>query len=91
MVMGMQVRKGAKVSWTYVYGDTIVGVVVGFGGANKTTPLVMASGEFVRDWMHAGNAFELYEEVGGVAISLPVEDRVYWYVNEDHLKVLGYE
>lgn len=89
--MGMEVRKGAKVSWTYVYGDTIVGIVVGFGGAYKTAPLVMALGEFVRDWMHDGNAFKVYDAVGGVEISLPVEDRVYWYVNEDQLKVLGYE
>lgn len=91
MGMEMEVRKGAKVSWAYVYGDNIIGVVVGFGGVDKTTPLVMASGEFVRDWMHAGNAFEVYEAVGGVEISLPVEDKVYWYVNERNLKVLGYE
>ena len=32
MGMGMEVRKGAKVSYEGVCGETIVGVVAGFGG-----------------------------------------------------------
>ena len=89
--MGMKVRKGAKVSYEGVCGKTIVGVVVGFGGVCNDTPLVMASEDFVKSWMHEGNAFKLYETVGGVQIDLPVVGEVYYYVTEENLKVLGYE
>ena len=56
--MGMEVRKGAKVSYEGVCGGTIVGVVVGFGGSSGRIPLVMSSGEFVKDWMHNGNGLK---------------------------------
>lgn len=89
--MGMEVRKGAKVSYEGVWGETIVGVVVGFGGSSGDIPLVMSSGEFVRGWMHDGNDLSLYETTGGIQISLPMQGEFYWYVPEDGLKVLGYE
>lgn len=91
MGMGMEVRKGAKVSYKGSCGETIVGVVVGFGGICNDTPLVMALGEFVKSWMHDGNAFKLYETVGGMQVDLPVVGEVYYYVREGSLKVLGYE
>ena len=89
--MGMKVRKGAKVSYEGVCGGTIVGVVVGFGGEGGYLPLVMASGGFVRSWMHGGRAYKLTDTVGGIQISLPMQGEVYWYVPEENLKVLGYE
>ena len=89
--MGMKVRKGAKVSYRGFLGETIVGVVVGFGGVSGDSALVMASGEFVRSWMHYGEGFNLYETVGGVQISVPVRCECYYYVSEQNLKVLGYE
>lgn len=89
--MGMKVRKGAKVSYRGVDGEDIVGVVVGFGGEGGKNPLVMASGDFVRSWMHGGGFYKLFETVGGIQIDLPVEAEVYYYVSMDGLKVLGYE
>lgn len=89
--MGMEVRKGAKVSYEGVWGETIVGVVVGFGGAVGDSPLVMSSGEFVRGWMHNGNYYKLYDYVGGTQIDFPVEAEAYFYVSPENLKVLGYE
>lgn len=89
--MEMKVRKGAKVSYEGVYGESIVGVVVGFGGSTGESPLVMSSGEFVRGWMHNGNDLNLYETVGGIQIRLPMQGELYWYVPEENLKVLGYE
>ena len=89
--MGMEVRKGAKVSYEGVWGETIVGVVVGFGGSSGYIPLVMSSGEFVRGWMHGGNSLSLYDTVGGNQIRLPMKGEFYWYVPEEELKVLGYE
>lgn len=89
--MGMKVRKGAKVSYGGLCGETIVGVVVGFGGVSGDSPLVMASGEFVKSWMHGGEGFNLYETVGGFQISLPFRRECYYYVAERNLKVLGYE
>ena len=89
--MEMKVRKGAKVSYEGVYGESIVGVVVGFGGSSGYVPLVMSSGEFVKDWMHGGNSLSLYDTVGGNQISLPMQGELYWYVPEEELKVLGYE
>ena len=89
--MGMKVRKGAKVSYRGSCGETIVGVVVGFGGVGGSTPLVMSSGVFVKSWMHNATAYNLYETVGGIQIDLPVEAEVYYYVSMGGLKVLGYE
>ena len=89
--MGMKVRKGAKVSYRGVDGEAIVGVVVGFGGEGGKNPLVMASGDFVRRWLHGGGFYKVFETVGGIQIDLPVEADVYYYVSMDGLKVLGYE
>lgn len=89
--MGMRVRKGAKVSYNGLRSETIVGTVVGFGGSDGKSPLVMASGDFVRSWMHKGDSYFLYETVGGIKIELPVEGYFYYYVSVDGLKVLGYE
>lgn len=89
--MGMKVRKGAKVSYGGSWGETIVGVVVGFGGVGGNNPLVMSSGDFVRNWMHKGGSYSLYETVGGIQIDLPVKGSFYYYVNAENLKVLGYE
>lgn len=89
--MGMEVRKGAKVSYRGACGESIVGVVVGFGGSTGDVPLVMSSGEFVMDWMHNGNGLKLYENVGGIQISLPIQGEFYWYTSVEGLKVLGYE
>ena len=89
--MGMQVRKGAKVSYEGMHGETIVGVVVGFGGSKGRTPLVMSSGDFIKSWMHEARTFKVYDSVGGAEISLPVVGGVYYYILEKKLKVLGYE
>lgn len=89
--MGMKVRKGAKVSYNGLRNETIVGIVVGFGGSDGNSPLVMASGDFARSWMHSGDAYFLYETVGGLKIELPVEGCFYYYVSAENLKVLGYE
>lgn len=89
--MGMKVRKGAKVSYRGAYGESIVGVVVGFGGVGGNNPLVMSSGDFVKSWMHGGGSYKLFETVGGIQIDLPVEAEVYYYVSVEGLKVLGYE
>ncbi len=89
--MGMRVRKGAKVSYNGLRNETIVGIVVGFGGNGGNSPLVMALGDFVRSWMHKGDSYSLYETVGGIQIDLPVEGCFYYYVSMDGLKVLGYE
>lgn len=89
--MGMKVRKGAKVSYRGVYGENIVGVVVGFGGTGGKNPLVMASGDFVKSWMHGNEFYKLFETVGGIQIDVPVKADVYYYVSMDRLKVLGYE
>lgn len=87
----MEVKKGAKVSYNGLRNETIVGIVVGFGGGGGECPLVMASGDFVRNWMHKGDSYSLYETVGGFEIDLPVKGSFYYYVNAENLKVLGYE
>lgn len=87
----MKVRKGAKVSYNGLRSETIVGIVVGFGGSGGECPLVMALGDFARSWMHKGDSYKLFETVGGIQIDLPVEAEVYYYVSVEGLKVLGYE
>lgn len=87
----MKVRKGAKVSYEGLCGETIVGIVVGFGGEGGYLPLVMASGWFVRPWMHGGTTFKLYETIGGSEIDLPAKGDFYYYVSKEKLKVISYE
>lgn len=89
--MGMKVRKGAKVSYEGLRNETIVGIVVGFGGSDGKRTLVMASGCFVKSWMHSATSYKLYESVGGSEIELPVKGDFYYYVSAENLKVLGYE
>ena len=89
--MEMEVRKGAKVSYKGCRGETVIGVVVGFGASSGRTPVVMSSGDFIRSWMHGAGGYKVYDTAEGVEISLPVVGRGYYYVLEEDLKVLGYE
>lgn len=89
--MGMELKRGAKVSYEGLRNETIVGIVVGFGGDGGYLPLIMASGCFVKSWMHSATAYKLYESVGGSEIELPVKGDFYYYVFAENLKVLGYE
>ena len=91
MGIGMEVKKGAKVSYNGLHNENIVGIVVGFGGEGGYLPLIMASGCFVKSWMHSARAYKLYESVGGSEIELPVKGDFYYYISKENLKVLGYE